>query len=81
MVGLGWNYQMGLKGLEFFEKNIAIVPTFRIDLALVLAFSFYVQFFKTSLFPIFSHFINFFSKYNYTLAYFQQKVLNKKLDI
>ena len=42
MVGLGWNYQMGLKSLEFFEKYIAIVPTFRIDLALALAFSFYV---------------------------------------
>ena len=51
---------MGLRGLEFFEKNIAIVPTFRIDLALALDFSFYAQFLKTLPFPVFSHFINFF---------------------
>ena len=60
MVGFGWNYQMGLRGLEFFEKNIAIVPTFRIDLALALDFSFYAQILKTLPFPVFSHFINFF---------------------
>ena len=39
-----------------------------------LAFSFYVQHFKTTFF------IFFFSKYKYILAHFQLKVLSKNLD-
>ena len=43
-------------------------------------FGFYIQFFKTSLFPSFSHFFQIFSNYKYTLAHFQQTNFSKKLD-
>ena len=38
-----------------------------------LAFSFYVQHFKTSLFLTFSN-------YKYTLAHFQEKAISKKIN-
>lgn len=52
----------------------------RVCLAPAFSISFYVQFSKILLFPLFFHFFKIFLGYKYTLAHFRQNIFSKKLD-
>ena len=60
--------------------NFATKLSFYLALVYKLAFSFYVQFFKTSFFSRIFLLFQKISRYQYTLTHFQQKVFNNKLD-